>query len=171
VCACVKKFAFRICIFCELHSWFPSIRQWIKIARDKWVLVNAEWRVSGCRYKRQPPDVDSPLSVGTDFKNKIDVFLLSTEWLFHSPWNGPVLWHLLLPCTYREEWSAVADTYWGNVSNCWLAGYDIVINLYIEEFKLCAQVSSQNLSLKLDFCILDTVGRNMCITFSIIVNL
>jgi len=43
----------------------------------------------------------------------------------------------------------VADTCWGNVSNCWLAGYDIVIHLYIEEFKLCVQVTSQNLSLEL----------------------
>ena len=45
----------------------------------------------------------------------------------------------------------MADTCWGNIPNCWLAGYDIVIHLYIEEFKLCTGYKSQSLIKSFDF--------------------
>jgi len=57
----------------------------------------------------------------------------------------------------------VADTCWGNVSNCWLAGYDIVIHLYIEEFKPCVQVTSQNLSLKLLISLYHILWVEICV--------
>ena len=57
----------------------------------------------------------------------------------------------------------MVDTCWGNVSNCWLAGYDIVIHLYIEEFKLCVQVTSQNISLKLLISLYPTLWAEICV--------
>jgi hypothetical protein len=57
------------------------------------------------------------------------VFALSTEWLFASTWNGSFLWYLLLPCSYREGGTALANTCRGIIIDCWLACNDIVINL------------------------------------------
>lgn len=57
----------------------------------------------------------------------------------------------------------MADTCWGNVSNFWLAGYGTVIHLYIEEFKLCVQVTSNNLSLKLLISLYHILWVEICV--------
>lgn len=115
------------------------------------------WKLCSCCWLASCP------SSVTEFKIEIYVSSLFTEWLFPSPWNGSVLWYLLLPCSHRQEWASLANTCRGIFSYCWLACNDIVIHLWIQEYKLytvwvTSQTTSWNFCCQ---CIRSLVG--MCI--------